>query len=162
MSSLLFLQSRDFSLVEYQNQNVMTIRASGFVLIMFYSTRCSHCQVTVPAFKSVNHAVNGCQFAVVCIDTSPEIIQLSQHSSTPLQYTPYIVLYYNGMPFMEYKGRVDPRNVSIFVNKAVQYVMNPEDHEPHEPKSTRTIPDSTMFGMPLCGKQRTYLEFKDL
>ena len=160
MSSLLFLQSRDFSLIEYQNQNVMTIQTSGFVLIMFYSTRCAHCQVTVPAFKNVNHTINGCQFAVACIDTSPEIIQLSQQSSTPLQYTPYIVLYYNGMPFMEYKGRVDPRNVSIFINKAVQYVLNSGDSLSRQ--DNRTIPDSTSFGLPLCGRERTYLQFKEL
>jgi len=70
------------------------------------------------------------------------------------------------MPFMEYKGRVDPRNVSIFVNKAVQYVMNPEPQTMREDTRVNngkpTIPDSTTFGIPLCGKKRTYLEFRDL
>lgn len=162
MSSLIFLQSRDFSLQQYQDQNIMGIRASGFVLVMFYSTRCAHCQVTLPAFKNANHSINGCHFAVACIDTSPEIIQLSQSSSTPLQYTPYIVLYYNGLPFMEYKGRVDPHNISIFINKSVQYVMNPVPEEKQSTAEHSTIPDSTSFGIPLCGKNRTYLKFKDL
>lgn len=161
MSALLFLTSEDFSIQQGVKGNILCTRIPGFSLLLFYSTHCVHCQSLIPIFKSLPGTVRGCQFGMVNIDQNRLCIQMSKETTTNITYVPYIVLYYDGKPFMMYKGPYDAREIGRFVYEVASNVQKKQQFSSEKVKkeSDNSVPSFTV-GTPLFGNDKVcYLVF---
>ena len=93
----------------------MCHKIPGFSLILFYSTQCHHCQAVIPLFKKLPDYIQGCQFGILNVSKNNQLIQLSKNTIAPLVYVPYIILYYDGKPFMCYEGEHTIESIKKFI-----------------------------------------------
>lgn len=122
MSGLLFLSAEDFELKNVQNADqsanvVMTHAIPGFSLILFYSTHCEYCKNIIPMFKTLCNVIGGCSFGMVNVNNNKRCVEMSKNTSTCIKYVPYILLYINGMPYMEYKDDCSVEAIKDFIIK---------------------------------------------
>ena len=148
MSSLLFLSTDDFSLSKGENGGVMHHEIGGFSLILFYSTKCVHCQKIIPLFKRLPDIVNGCQFGMINVSMNKSLLGMSMSSSTPIKYVPLIILYINGRPYMRYEGPPDENDIRRFILEVSNTVYESGFSQVAKEKK---IPAYTI-GQPLCGE----------
>lgn len=123
MSGLLFFGSDDFSIAKGTKGDIMCTNIHGFSFVLFYSTECVHCQSLIPIFKKLPGTIGGCQFGMINVSTNKRCVQMSNKTIVPIKYVPYMILYINGRPFMNYKGPHDAAEISKFiveVSKSVQ------------------------------------------
>lgn len=116
MNGLLFLKAEDFNVQRGTKGPVMCHGIPGFSLILFYSTKCVHCQTIIPIFKKLPGLLDGCQFGMVNIGTSNGCIEMSKGTIAEIQYVPYILLYINGVPLSSYKGEPNAENIRTFIS----------------------------------------------
>jgi hypothetical protein len=115
MSGLLYFSDKDFKLQESKDGYLMCNNIKGISLILFYSTQCKYCAISLPVFKSLPGTLNGCQFGIVNISNSKEVVNMSRKSTSPLQYVPFIILYFDGKPIMSYDGAHDGNEIRKFI-----------------------------------------------
>jgi thioredoxin-like negative regulator of GroEL len=104
MTSLLFLNTNDFTKVTSPSGPLLVTGIKGFSLVLFYSTLCKHCKRTVPEFQALPKILGGCHFGMINVSTNKGIVKKSMDTNTNISYVPYVVLYINGKPFMRYEG----------------------------------------------------------
>lgn len=181
MSGLLFPENEDFFIQQGQKGEIMCHRIPGFSLILFYSTNCEYCHALIPIFKRLPGSVAGCQFGMVNVLKNKEALRLSQSTIVPIKYVPFIVLYYNGRPFISYKGPYDEEEIKRFIidisnniQKKQQFsrevVREKQQQGPEflkgigvpvsSGKSAQPVPDFLKgIGVPVCSGGVCYLEF---
>lgn len=120
MSGLLFLEHNDFGLNQGTKGPIMCHKIKGISLILFYSTKCQYCHNLIPVFRSLPGSIGGCQFGIINIDNNYQCVQMSQNTIAPIKYVPYIVLYNDGKPFMEYKGEQSVKSITKFIIDVVE------------------------------------------
>lgn len=111
-TGLLYLTHREFSLQlsksnTHQNQQKYDLvhKVPGICFVFFYSKSCEYCKNLISSFKTLPGKINGVNFAMANISAdNSRILQMSQASTTPIQYVPYLALYVNGQYYIEYKG----------------------------------------------------------
>lgn len=170
MNGLVFLKSNDFFIQKGTKGLVMCHRIPELSLILFYSPHCQYCQQILPTFKQLPGIINGCRFGVVNVSTAKECIKQSKDTIAPILYVPYIILYFNGKPYMSYKGEMNLDSIRHFI---VEISQNMKRKEPtavggtgkgqitHSDKNK--IPDYTI-GVPIKGfgkEMVTYLEWDE-
>jgi thioredoxin-like negative regulator of GroEL len=164
MSGLLFLSSEDFTVARGTKGNILCNSIQGFSLILFYSTQCPHCQQLIPMFKKLPGTIGGCQFGMINISTNKQCVRISKETIAPISYVPYIVLYINGKPFMQYKGPYDINEIKRFVLEVAQKVNNKQKFSTETIKeeiNKKNIPEFAI-GHPLYGDENiTYLNFDE-
>ncbi len=166
MSGLLFLTRQDFKLTKGTKGRLLSHSIPGFSLILFYSIQCDHCNKLIPIFKSLPGTIGGCVFGMVNVGTSKdrEIVSMSNSTITPITYVPYIILYVNGKPFMQYNGPHIKEEIRRFVLEVAEKVKSKQKFQSENVKEDvdgRGIPAYTI-GYPLYGDDdRTYLEFDE-
>ena len=159
MSALLYLSSEDFFVQKGNRGHILCHNVPGFSLVLFYSTRCSHCQTIIPEFKQLPGTVAGCQFGLINVSNNKECVAKSRQTIAPIQYVPYIVLYNNGKPYMEYKGKHNRRDIGHFIVQVANKLQTKQQFTRDEVRDTsRAIPQYSL-GNPLSGNQVCYLEF---
>ena len=161
MSGLLFLSSEDFTIAKGTKGNILCHTIPGFSLILFYSTQCQHCQTLIPIFKQLPGSIGGCQFGMINVSSNKSCVKMSRNTVAPITYVPYIVLYINGRPFMQYQGPYDAGEIRRFVFEVAQKVQSKQTfsskHVKEDPRGG--IPKYTV-GHPLYGNNKVcYLEF---
>ena len=160
--SLLFLENEDFAIQPGQKGDILCHRIPGFSLILFYSTNCTYCHSLIPIFKRLPGSVAGCQFGMVNVMKNKETIRLSQSTIVPIKYVPFIVLYYNGRPFISYKGPYDEEEIKRFIVDISNNIQKKQQFskEVVKEKPNQGIPDYTI-GIPVCSGGVCYLDFKE-
>ena len=164
MSGLLFLTSDDFSIQNGPKGQVMCNNQKGFSLVLFYSTKCVHCQTLIPIYKRLPGSVGGCQFGMINVSNNMKIVEMSKNSIAKIEYVPYIVLYLNGRPILRYDGPHDEGEIRRFVIEVASKLQNKEKFiETSEKIKNKDsgIPAYTI-GHPLHGddrEKRCYLDF---
>jgi hypothetical protein len=167
MSGLLFLTSEDFQIFRGTKGSVMGTSVAGFSLILFYSTKCEHCQRCIPIFKQLPGTVGGCQFGMINVSHNKSCILMSRETVTPITVVPYMGLYVNGRPYMRYKGPHNTKEISRFIVEVSQRAQQRSRKHNNKLESkikkdpNGGIPAYTI-GKPLCGPDDDvcYLEFK--
>lgn len=98
------------------NNNICTV--------LFYQESCHLCEPYFKLFQSIECA--DCEFAVFNVSRYAEYAKLSLGTKTPLQYTPYIVVYINGRPYTSYNGPPDEDELKKLIGylKIMQYVTS--------------------------------------
>lgn len=167
MSGLLYLTSEDFNIQTGTKGNVLCHDIQGFSLILFYSTHCEHCKELIPIFKGLPGTIQGCQFGMINVSQNRSCVQMSNQSTTPIKYVPYIVLFINGKPFMLYKGPYATESIKKFVIEVANNVQKKQQFSKTQNRQTEKsssgsgIPEYTI-GKPICGDGKVcYLEFID-
>lgn len=121
-SGLFFLNTEDFEVRNSGKGSTLCITIDGYALVLYYSTKCEHCQKLIPLFKKLPGSVGGCTFAMVNVSQNKEVVKLSKTTKAPIQYVPYIVLHINGEPFMRYDGPYSIEEMKRFVVEIAQKV----------------------------------------
>ena len=124
MSKLLFLSKEDFKVQQGPNGPIMCSRVKGFSLILFYSRSCVHCHSFIPIFKKIPAALNGCQFGMVNVSNNLELIKLAETTISKISFVPFILLYINGKPFIQYKGPRTKEGVTKFIVEVSSKINN--------------------------------------
>jgi len=161
--SLIFLTEDDFTIFSGRKGPEMCVGIQNFSLILFYSNQCSYCQSLIPIFKNLPNAIGNCHFGMVNISNNRGLVALSQQTTTPLTYVPYIVLYINGHPFMLYEGPPDINIIGEFIHKVANDVRSRQAFVAQTVKNPdtgrREIPAYTV-GHPVRGHDnRCYLNY---
>ncbi len=164
MNGLAFLTSDDFFIQPGQKGLILCHKIRDFSLILFYSPHCPVCQKILPSFKKLAGSIRGCHFGLVNVSTSKGCVEKSQQTITPLKYVPYIVLYFNGSPYMSYKGEVTTESIGQFIMDVTANIRKQIAIEPNKVKEEKgSIPGYTT-GHPIKGNLKemvTYLEFDE-
>jgi thioredoxin-like negative regulator of GroEL len=105
----------DNSHFEVNQRGELSCKIKGYVLMLFYSTKCEHCGDMINKFKELNDTVNGCSFAQVNLDTNKELIKKVNASNIKLTFVPFVVLFANGTPYMIYSGPVSTSSLRRFI-----------------------------------------------
>jgi hypothetical protein len=161
MSGLLFLTSDDFAVTDGSKGKILCHGIPGFSLILFYSTRCSHCQDLIPIFKRLPGTIGGCQFGMINISTNRRCVAMSAKTIAPVKYVPYIVLYIEGKPYMRYNGPHDSLQIRRFIMEIANKIQSKQKFSSENiKKNKKGIPEYSI-GHPLCGEDSKvcYLEF---
>lgn len=164
MSGLLFLRSDDFLVQNGQKGDILTTRIPGVSLILFYSTKCVHCKYIIPIFKQLPGSIPGCQFGIINISNNKTLVIKSRKTILPLQYVPYILLYVNGKPYVQYNGSPDLDSIRNFVINIYNSLQSKHFFatDKKDTKQDDIIPKYSI-GKPLFGYDQDvcYLEFKN-
>lgn len=159
MNGLSFLTTEDFSIQKGTKGNILCHGIPGFSLILFYSTKCHHCQKIIPIFKTLPGTIGGCQFGMINISTNKECHRMSKNTISPITYVPYIILYINGKPFMAYKGPYNADEIRRFVIEVANNVQKKQQFTKGRIKEETdgAIPAYTI-GVPVCSDSVCYLD----
>lgn len=166
MSSLLFLNSKEFAVQKGPKGPIMCHSVPGFTLILFYSHMCPHCQNLIPVFKRLPGTVNGCQFGIVNIHANPACRTMSDSTIAPIKYVPFIMLYIDGRPFMSYTGPYTAAEIQRFV---IDVANNLQKKQEFSREKVREDPEgggipTYSIGKPISGgkdQNVCYLTFLD-
>lgn len=92
-------------------------------MILFYSKKCDKCVNLLPLFKLLPQKINGCIFGIsnVSVD-GKKVLMMSEQTISKIEYLPYIVMYNDGKPFMEYRGDRTIEGIVQFVQEVNQYL----------------------------------------
>ena len=154
--STIFLTNEDFFLEQVNTSKLLFTNVRGIAVIMFYSTKCVHCQSLIPIFKSLPRMIQNCQFGMVNIDLYKQVVAMSRESIDPIKFVPYIVFYANKRPIIKYSGPHKLNEIARFISEvsrtlATQQFFQKEategkkiqKEEPRIPEYTTGIPCST-------------------
>jgi thioredoxin-like negative regulator of GroEL len=155
-NGLLFLTSDDFRIQKREGGDLLVHSIPNFSLVLFYSVQCPHCDQFISAFKRLPGSIKGCQIGMLNVNTNKQCVFKSRETIVPIEYVPFIILYYNGKPSMIYKGPPDQSEIGRFVVETSRQI------QVEEPViQGKTIPAYTI-GAPLCGEDGVcYLDYKD-
>jgi len=171
--SLLFLTSEDYHVENGPQKPLLGHTISGFSLILFYSNKCPTCKPIYEVFKQLPGTVNGCQFGMINVSTSKKVVEMSQSTTSPLTYVPYIILYLNGKPIMAYEDDSVPtvNKIQNFIREIAQNIRHKQQFskervkEPsnEHPQTAQNI-HKYCLGIPVSGDKNSqvcYLEFSE-
>jgi|CXWK01.1.fsa_nt_gi hypothetical protein len=99
------LTPSDFKIVPTVKGDVIETTIKGISLVLFYNQECVHSTPYLQLVNTMNDEY--CTFAKFDIVKYAEHTIQSLKTATPLTYTPYIVIYVNGKPYMAYSGPPD-------------------------------------------------------
>lgn len=164
MSGLLFLSDDDFFISKGTKGPILCTNIPGCSLLLFYSTKCPHSRALEPIFRALPGTIQGCQFGMLNVKNNSTCVQLSRSSLTPITYVPHIILYFNGRPYMIYKGPHDMDSIRRFIFEVTPRLQSKHkfasENVKEDPRGR--VPEYTI-GHPLYGDDetnKTYLEFK--
>lgn len=164
MSGLLFLNYDDFTTKKVDdNKQILCNTIQGISLILFYSTSCEHCSALIPIFKLLPKTLTGCHIGLINVMRNKQIINESKKTITPITYVPYVVLYWNGRPYMKYIGAADIKEITKFVLQVSKNIHNKNQKRSNENsgKNSNEIPPYSV-GIPLYGKDRRKVCYLDM
>ena len=121
-TGLFYLNETDFIIKENQKGKSLTVGLDGYSLVLFYSTKCQHCQSLIPIFKKLPQTVGGCTFAMVNVSQNKGLIAKSATTRSPIKYVPLLILHINGEPYMRYDGPHKIEEIKRFVIEIAQKV----------------------------------------
>jgi thioredoxin-like negative regulator of GroEL len=143
----------------------------GFSIVFFTSDTCQHCHNIAPAFKAASDSIKGCTFAVMNVDqNNMQVVRMSQHTRTVLQYVPLIVMYANGISVAVFNPDESNPGANLdllkqFIDTTTAAIRSSRGTE-HQPNITQTSSNDqsrvcdTSTGIAICGprsKQVCYL-----
>lgn len=116
MSGILFLGSDDFCVRAGEKGNMMCLSGwKGLTLVMFYSKECQFCHKLINKFKQLPTIVNGCKFAMCCVNRHYDIVEKSKNTIAPIEYVPDVILYVDGIPYIRYDGAHEVEDIKSFI-----------------------------------------------
>lgn len=116
MSGILFLGGDDFCVRAGEKGNMLCLSGwKGLTLVMFYSKECQFCHKLINKFKQLPTIVNGCKFAMCCINRHFDIVEKSKNTIAPIEYVPDVILFVDGAPYIRYDGPHEVEDIKAFI-----------------------------------------------
>lgn len=116
MSGILFLGGDDFCVRAGEKGNMLCLTGwKGLTLVMFYSKECQFCHKLINKFKQLPTIVNGCKFAMCCINRHFDIVEKSKNTIAPIEFVPDVILYVDGAPYIRYDGPHEVADIRSFI-----------------------------------------------
>lgn len=161
MSGLLFLTQDDFYIGKGTKGNLLCNYNKGVSVVFFYSTKCSYCQSFIPIYKTLPGKIQGCLFSMINVTQNPQVVAMSKETICEIKYVPYIVLYFNGKPYIRYDGPYDAGEVAQFVVEITNKLHSKEKFMESETikLQEKSIP-AYCIGTPISDRV-SYLNFMD-
>lgn len=128
--STIFLTNEDFYLEQINTSRLLFTNIRGISVVMFYSTKCVHCQSLIPIFKSLPRMIPNCQFGMVNIDLHKQVIAMSRETIDPIKFVPYIVFYANKRPIIKYSGPHNLNEIVRFVTEVSKTLSSQQFFQP--------------------------------
>lgn len=147
MSGILFMGSDDFCVRAGEKGNMLCLSGwKGLTLVMFYSKECQFCHKLINKFKQLPTIVNGCKFAMCCINRHFDIVERSKNTIAPIEYVPDVILYVDGAPYIRYDGPHEVEDIRSFIFSVYERLQKtcfsgnnnkpqPTNNNPYEPSS---------------------------
>lgn len=148
MSGILFMGSDDFCVRAGEKGNMLCLSGwKGLTLVMFYSKECQFCHKLINKFKQLPTIVNGCKFAMCCINRHFDIVERSKNTIAPIEYVPDVILYVDGAPYIRYDGPHEVEDIRSFIFNVYERLQKtcfsgsnnnkaqPTNSNPYEPSS---------------------------
>lgn len=181
--SLVFLNKEDVQLARNSSgREVLRHNIKGYSLILFYSPRAETCVEYFQVFKQIPKIFSGCQIGLFNVEKDRQTMEMYKRM---FEYVPFIVLYYDGIPFQQYDGPADDKTICDFIieiansnrqkQRAQPQERNVLDNGRHpqnqqhqqggyqhsaERSQQEAPPKNKHFGIPLYGKDDIkYLKF---
>lgn len=83
--------------------NQLCNKIPGFSFIFFNSSDCKYCSDVYPSFIKLSQSIQGCVFGIMNVDQdNRKIVRIADQLGNPIEYVPYLMLYYNGQPIAQY------------------------------------------------------------
>lgn len=118
MTFLLYLEPDDFLVNQTpEKKNVLKNKIKNFSLLLFSGNNCTYCDEVKPIFQKLVGNLPNCQVGIFNVSLYPDFVNLSQQTTTPITYVPYILFYINGIPFKEFGGNYTENNLKQFVHE---------------------------------------------
>lgn len=161
--SILYLESNDFVVTpgnpekdkSAPTQSVLRNKITkSFSLILFYTSgdKCQYCPGVKQLFPRLVGKVSNCQVGMINVSLYPQIYQMSQSTTTPIEFVPLIIFYVNGVPFKQFGGNYTEENLLKFATEVSKLAYT-------SAVSGEEIPEYTI-GRPLS-KKVCYLNFEN-
>ena len=113
--SLFYLSTKDFHIRQGTNSPLLCTSMQHISLVMIHSGQSVGSQQMLYVFKTLPQMIRGCQFGIVLIERNMPLVQMSHQTNTPIEYVPLVIMYVNGIPYMEYKGPEDAEQLRQFI-----------------------------------------------
>lgn len=125
MNNFYYLTHDDFSIDENGMKGpVLCLNAEGIFVVLFHADqgRCVHCEEAIPEFKKLPKMFPQVLFGMCNMNKYPQVYSMSKKTIVPFKYVPYIILYYNGRPFMRYEGDNKVVDLAEFVQEVLSRI----------------------------------------
>lgn len=154
-----FLDEGDFSFTNSKNGKLLSHKLPGLSFVLFYTNGCKYCKIMAETFKKLPSLYKGIKFCMFNLTNKLNFIQtVKKETITPIDYVPYMMVYVNGIPYVQYTGEYD-------VNKCLAFLSNVEKAI-HDSKMKSRMTSSLVkkepvkeekkrhpctLGIPICG-----------
>jgi len=169
MNNIIYCEDKDFYLSKGQSGKILLCNSkykSGIFFVFFFSTKCPNCDVGMEAFSSlIRKFPSEIKFGAININDYPTIIAKAAQSCTPLEYVPYLVLYFRGKPYLRYDGEMDINEMTSFLADAVKRIDEKKEFIKASPKEEEVITPDYAGGIPyniVCNKNKCYIKYNDV
>lgn len=122
MNSLIRLVTQDFSMASGTKGPLLTVGIKGIVLILFWSPSCPLCTNLLPKFQHLPQIISGVKFCVLNINENQQVLAMAKQTIAPIEYVPYIVLYVNGKPFLQFDDEPSLEKLTNFVTYTMKLI----------------------------------------
>ena len=111
------------------------------MFVMFKTENCAYCQQTAPIFFDLSQREIRTKWAIADVSKYRNIIAMAKASSTPLRAVPMMILYINGRPHANYKGKRTAQHIYTFLNKILSSInTNRTFAQPQQPPTGGSNP----------------------
>jgi thiol-disulfide isomerase/thioredoxin len=157
-----FLDESDFHLRQSKNGKLLSHKIPGLSFVLFYSTKCKFCPTMVDRFKMLPSVYKGIKFCMFNITNKDTFIKkINSNTITRMEYVPYMMVYMNGVPYVQYTGGYDVNDIVSFL-KNVEDSISAKHHmrnqmikkeEKFDTKKSQEEKKShpCTYGVPICG-----------
>lgn len=156
-----FLDESDFHLQTSKNGKLLSHKITGLSFVLFYSNKCKFCPTMVDRFKMLPSVYKGIKFCMFNITNKDAFIKnINAKTITRIEYVPYMMVYMNGTPYVQYTGGYDVNNIVSFLKNVENSISNHRkknqmtkkenyDTKKTEPEEKQSHPCT--YGVPICG-----------
>jgi thiol-disulfide isomerase/thioredoxin len=168
MSNIIYCDDQDFYLSKGQSGKVLLSNSKhkeGIFFVFFFSTKCPNCDVGMEAFtRLIRKFPPEVKFGAININDYPTIIAKAAQSCTPLEYVPYLVLYFRGKPFLRYDGEMNTEDMTAFLTDSIKRIDQKKEFVKTNSKEEMVVPEYA-GGIPyniVCNKNKCYIKYNDV
>ena len=112
--SVQYLTDQHFSNV---GGRALRCNVKGIVFVMFKTENCQHCQHTIPLFRQLAQQDMRLVWAVIDVGQYRGLVNMSKTTNTPIRSVPMFILYVDGRPHANYKGKRTIPHIVAFLDK---------------------------------------------
>lgn len=168
MNNIVYCEDKDFYLAKGQTGKILLCNnrfKDDIFFVFFFSTKCTSCESGMDAFTQLFRKFPPeIKFGAININDYPTIISKSAQSCTPLEYVPYLILYFRGKPYLRYEGDMELDQMVNFLKDAVARIDKKKDFIKSTAKEEMVVPEYA-GGVPyniVCNKNRCYIKYSDV